>query len=121
MKQTSKSRPSEQVEDAFASFRSMVAMVPRMQASAAALILKQQKELFEFFAHRCTRDLEFVERLRQTEDVSKLPDLFSKFVQGASQDYSDETRKCVDAGSHAATELTQQLQELQPEKPKIAA
>lgn len=122
MTQTSKSRSATVLDtDGFTTFRSMLAMFPRIQASAAELVLKQQKDWFEFLAHRCERDLEFVEHLRHTEDVAKLPALFSKFMQGASQDYAEEARKCVDAGSHAATELAQQIREVQPDTQKMAA
>jgi hypothetical protein len=90
MDQTSEAGSTIRNTDALAPFRSMFAMFPRIQASAADMILKQQKELFEFLAHRCERDLEFVERLRNMDDVSKLPSLFSTFMQGASQDYAEE-------------------------------
>lgn len=107
--------------DVFAPVRDMFLTIPRMQASGIELLLKQQKGVFEFLAHRCERDLEFVEQLSRLKDASGLPDIFSKFMQGASTDYAEEARKSVDAGSRAATELAEQLQEIQVAAPKLAA
>lgn len=107
--------------DAFGPMRQLFMAIPRLQASAVSMMLKQQKELFEFLSHRCDRDLELVDRLSHVDDVSKLPGIWSKFMQGASRDYADEARKQADAGSRSATELADQLKEMQADKPKMAA
>ena len=121
MTQTTKSDASAKAADTFAPLRAMFMTLPRMQASAIEIMLKQQKEVFEFLAHRCDRDLEFVERLSHIEDVTKLPDVLSKFMQGASRDYAEEARKSVDAGSRAASEFTGQLKDIQAEASRLAA
>lgn len=112
---------SSQLPDGFAPLRSMLLAVPRVQASAAEIILKQQKELFQFLAHRCDRDLEFIERLSQVDDFAQLPDIFSTFMRGTSKDYADEARKSMDAGSRAASELSSQLKDIGEKSQKMAA
>ena len=121
MPQKSKAESVASGADAFGPLGGLFMAVPRMQATAASMILKQQKEIFEFLSHRCERDLEFIERLGKVDDASKVPGLWSKFVQGASQDYADEARKCVDVGSRSAAEMVEQIKDSQTDTPKMAA
>ena len=121
MSQTREENPAITNSEAFGPMRELFLTLPRIQATAVSILLKQQKEMFEFLSHRCALDLEFVDRLSHVGDASKLPDLWSQFVQGASRDYADEARKCVNAGSRSATELADQLKEIQSEATKAAA
>lgn len=121
MPQATNEKPAPASMDAFGPMRHFFLTVPRMQATAISMVLKQQKEWLEFLSHRCERDLEFVDRLSHIDDASKLPAIWSRFVQGTSRDYVDEARKYVDAGSRSVTELADQLKDVQSEAPKMAA
>lgn len=112
---------ADAASDAFRPLRQLFATIPRLQASTMSMVLKQQKEMFEFLSHRCTRDLELADRLSHADDVLKLPRIWSEFMRGVSQDYTDEARKQVEVGFHSATELADQLKEMQVETPKMAA
>lgn len=118
---TIKENPAALDTDVLASMRGMFMTIPRLQASGLELLLKHQKEMFEFMAHRCDRDMEFVAQLSHVKDVSGVPDIISSFMRSATTEYAEEARKSVDAGSRAATEFAEQLRDIQSDSAKLAA
>ncbi|MBB5986399.1 phasin family protein [Sphingobium lignivorans] len=87
--------------------------LPRMQASLAHIALQQQKEWLSFLTLRCERDMELLEQLSKTEDMTDVPGIVSNFFKRASDDYSQEARKSVEAGSQVVTEISREIETTQ--------
>jgi hypothetical protein len=58
--------------DTFGPLQQLFMIIPQLKASTLSMILKQQKELFDFLSHRWTRDLELADQIERIDDLRAL-------------------------------------------------
>ncbi len=86
-------------------------VVPHIQAMYAYAVLEQQREALSFLMHRCTADLQLLEKISGAGDLNGIYQAMAGFYEGAAKEYSAEAGKVMEMGSRAAKGAMQGLRQ----------
>ncbi|MTH95178.1 phasin family protein [Roseibium sp. RKSG952] len=78
--------------------------------------LEYQIELLDFARQRFEKDIEFIERLINTQETTDVVTGLSEFYQEAADDYTKECLKMTDIGSRMTQKVFEQVQDAGEDK-----